>query len=167
GEKDGGRRQAVSLCPLRAGALRPVRPPATLPPEPQLKPPSFPVTEIEDPPSRGPAVNSNGRRRSVLPGSGFAPIFCNSAAMYSLASLSPFDPASRPSKRGDASVSIWAFVVDGACACSAAAATTSAETAKTVLCVLCGLCTLCSICVPIMTSPAFSATCSSAPPAPS
>ena len=36
---------------------------------------------IVDPPSRAPAVNSNGIRKSFCPGSGFAPIFWSSDTM--------------------------------------------------------------------------------------
>ncbi len=70
------------------------------------------VSAIVEPPSRVPAVNSNGSRKSVWPGSGFAPMRRSSTAMYSLASRSPFDPTSRPSKRSEDSVVTWARVFD-------------------------------------------------------
>ena len=57
-----------------------------------------------DPPSRVPAVNSNGDSKSSRPGSGFAPMRCSSETMNWRASASPSVPVIRPPKRSDASV---------------------------------------------------------------
>src|SRR4051794_27180746 len=69
---------------------------------------------IDEPPSFVPAVNSNGRRKSLLPGSGFAPMRFSCAVRYSAAARSPGEPARRPSVFSDASAMTCAFVLEGA-----------------------------------------------------
>ena len=61
------------------------------------------LTPTFDPPSRVPAVNSNGVSNPSRPGSGLAPMRCSSETMNWRARASPSDPVMRPPNRSDAS----------------------------------------------------------------